>query len=151
MEEREPFVGGSGRILKLCFDRANVDKAELFITNSIHCHPPGDRDPLHHESENCLPYLREELREIVRPRLVIGVGRFAKLAVGSVYDGDAEGRELGWPFRAPRPRQSDPPQITYLLFPKHPYWIMTRPAPVREEYVRQVGRAIKWAFALDTN
>ncbi len=149
MEAGEPFVGGSGRILQRCFDRANVAKDDLFITNSIHCHPPEDRDPLPHESKNCEPFLREELLEIVRPRLVIGVGKFAKAAVLSIYDarGDAEARELNWPFRVPRPRRTDPPDITYLLFPKHPYWIMTRPAPMREEYIRQVGRAIKWAFS----
>lgn len=149
MDAGEPFVGGSGRILQLCFDRANVEKDELFITNSIHCHPPDDRDPLPHESKNCESFLREELLEIVRPRLVIGVGKFAKAAVLSIYDAKAnvEARELNWPFRVPRPRRSDPPYIPYCLFPKHPYWIMTRPAPMREEYIRNVGRAIEWAFA----
>jgi uracil-DNA glycosylase family 4 len=151
MDAGEPFVGGSGRILQLCFDRAGVDKDQLFITNSIHCHPPGDRDPLPHESKNCEPFLREELREIVRPRLVIGVGRFAKAAVLSLYEVGTDARELIFPFRIPRPRRSDAPDITYLLFPKHPYWIMTRPAPLREEYIRQMGHAIEWAFTLDAD
>jgi uracil-DNA glycosylase family 4 len=102
MEEREPFVGGSGLILDKAFARAGYDKADLFITNSIHCHPPGDRDPKPEESKNCAGFLRKELREIVQPRLVIGVGRYAKAAVRSLYE--AEARELNWPFRVPRPR-----------------------------------------------
>jgi hypothetical protein len=58
----------------------------------------------------------------MQPRLVIGVDRYAKAAVRSLYE--AEARELNWPFRVPRPRLSSP-DMTYLLFPQHPYWIVT--------------------------
>lgn len=146
MEAQEPFYGGSGHILDRCFKKAKVTKADLFITNSIHCHPPGDRDPLAHETANCAGFLHTELREIVQPRLVIGVGKFAKAAVLRLYP-EPKGRELEWPFRVPRPRRSDPSRVTYLVFPPHPYYIMTRPAPVREHYERRVARAIEWAFA----
>lgn len=144
MQQQEPFYKGSGRILEGCYQRAGKDKPDLFITNSIHCHPPDDRDPYPHETENCAGFLRTELREIVQPRLVIGVGKFAKDALRSLYP---DGRELNWPFRVPRPRRDDPPEPTYLLFPPHPYWIMTRPAPVREHYERRLARAIEWGFA----
>jgi DNA polymerase len=146
MGKQEPFYGGSGNVLNHCFKRAGRKKAELFITNSIHCHPPGDRDPYPHETKNCADFLRAELREIVRPRLVIGVGKYAKAAVLLLYP---EARELDWPFRVPRPRRSDPAGLPYLLFPPHPYHIMTRAAPIREQYVRRVGRAIEWAFETD--
>ena len=36
----------AGKCLIDAFDRAGFDKTDLFITNSIHCHPPDDRDPL---------------------------------------------------------------------------------------------------------
>jgi DNA polymerase len=143
MEKQEPFYRGSGRVLERCFKRAGVDKTDLFITNSIHCHPPDDRDPYPHESANCLPFLRAELRDIVRPRLVIGVGKFARVALLQIYP---EARQLTWPFRVPRPRRADPPDIAYLLFPKHPYFIMTRPPDVREDYERRLARAIEWGF-----
>lgn len=145
MDKQEPFYGGSGSVLNRCFDRARRAKTDLFITNSIHCHPPGDRDPLPHESQNCLRFLRAELR-IVQPHLVIGVGKFAKAALLRLYP---EARELNWPFRVPRARQSDPADMPYLLFPPHPYHIMTRAAPIREQYIRRVGRAIEWAFEID--
>lgn len=148
MDQREPFVGGSARILENAWRRAGYEKCDLFITNSIHCHPPDDRDPYPHETANCAGFLRAELREIVQPRLVVGVGKFAKAAVLSLYP-NPEARELNWPFRIPRPRLSDSPDTTYLLFPPHPYHIMTRAAPIREQYVRGVGRAIEWAFETD--
>ncbi|WP_255784574.1 uracil-DNA glycosylase family protein [Mycobacteroides abscessus] len=143
MKMQEPFYGGSGRVLDRCYARAKVAKTDLFITNSIHCHPPGDRDPLPHESTNCLPFLRAELRDIVRPRLVIGVGKFAKASVLGIYP---EARQLDWPFRVPRPRRADPPDLPYLLFPPHPYFIMTRPLAMREQYERRLSRAIEWSF-----
>jgi uracil-DNA glycosylase family 4 len=148
MEKQEPSFGGSGRVLDRCYKRAGHDKTDLFITNSIHCHPPDDRDPYPHETDNCAGFLRTELREIVQPRLVIGVGKFAKAALLSLYP-YPEARELNWPFRVPRPRMSDPSELTYLLFPPHPYWIMTRPAPEREKYVRRLARAIEWGFAAE--
>lgn len=144
MEKQEPFYGGSGRVLDRCFDRAQILKTELFITNSIHCHPPDDRDPYPHETANCADFLRAELREIVQPRLVIGVGKFAKAALQSLYP---TGRELAWPFGVPRSRVSDRSEATYLLFPPHPYWIMTRPVQIREDYERRLARAIQWGFA----
>ncbi len=143
MKEQEPFYGGSGRVLDRGFERADVAKSDLFITNSIHCHPPDDRDPHPHESANCLPFLRAELREIVQPRLVIGVGKFAKAALLEVYP---EARQLSWPFRVPRARRDDPPDLPHLLFPQHPYFIMTRPRAVRDHYERQLARAIEWGF-----
>ena len=145
MKEQEPFYGGSGRVLDRCFERAGIEKTDLFITNSIHCHPPGDRDPYPHETKNCSGFLRVELREIVQPRLVIGVGKFAKASLLLLYP---EARELNWPFRVPRARSSDSPNLPYLLFPPHPYFIMTRAAPVREQYERRLSRAIDWGFTL---
>lgn len=143
MKAQEPFLGGSGRILDRCYQRAGVAKAHLFITNSLHCHPPGNRDPHPHESANCLPFLHTELRDIVRPRLVIGVGKFAKAALAQVYP---EARELNWPFRVPPARRDDQPGEPCLLFPPHPYHIMTRERLVREQYVHSLARAIAWGF-----
>jgi hypothetical protein len=70
------------------------------------------------------------------PRLVIGVGKFAKASLLRIYP---EARELTWPFRVPYARRSDLPGVPHLLFPPHPYWIMTRPADVRELLRAQTG------------
>ncbi|WP_342314588.1 uracil-DNA glycosylase [Mycobacterium avium subsp. hominissuis] len=143
MEKQEPFYRGSGDVLDRCFKRAGVAKTDLFITNSIHCHPPGDRDPYPHESANCFRFLRAELCDIVQPRLVIGVGKFAKASLLRLYP---DARQMSWPFRVPRARRTDAPDLPRLLFPPHPYWIMTRPPAVREHYERTLARAIEWGF-----
>jgi hypothetical protein len=82
-----------------------------------------------------------------KPRLVIGVGTYAKAALVTLYD--AEARELDWPFRVPRARRSDPPGLPYLLFPPHPRSIMFKAPPIREDYVRRLARAIEWGFATE--
>lgn len=145
MEAQEPFYRGSGAVLDRVFIRAKCTKADLFITNSIHCHPPGDRDPYPHETQNCAEFLRTELHDIVRPGVVIGVGKFARQAVLRLYPKPIA-REINWPFRIPRSRKADPPNLTYLVFPPHPYHIMTRPALDRELYERRLARAIEWGF-----
>lgn len=62
---------------------------------------------------------------------------------------EPDGRELKWPFRVPRRRQSDPIDVTYLVFPHRPYYIMTRAAPIRDQYEQRVARAIQWAFEIE--
>lgn len=54
------FVGRSGKLL----DRAlsDLDNSDVFITNTVRCRPPGNRDPLPNERTACAPYLEEESR-----------------------------------------------------------------------------------------
>ena len=146
MDTKEPFTGGSERILLASFELADVKKAQLFITNTVHCHPhssPRDnRDPYPHELLNCRPHLRGEL-DIVEPRLVIGLGRFAEEALRD--EAKSRGwRELPWPLnRSPRTNSAEATALLCLL---HPYRVMTRPEDVRDEYIRGLARALRWAF-----
>jgi len=144
MASQIPFTGGSERVLNESFKLAGItNKREVFITNTVHCHPhshPRDnRDPLPCEIANCRSHLHDEL-EIVAPRLVIGLGRYAKDALRSEYP---HARELPWPFRIPRTSGAGSPDM---LFPPHPYWIMTRPKDIHEQYVRGLAHALKWGF-----
>ncbi len=77
MQTQVPFTGGSGRLLDQAFDLASVCKEQLYITNVVHCHPPDNRPSRPEEIENCSEYLCREL-EIVRPKLVIGLGKDAR-------------------------------------------------------------------------
>ncbi len=76
------------------------------------------------------------------------MGKFAKSAVLRLYP-EPDGREISWPFRVPRSKQSDLSGLTHLLFPPHPYYIMTRATHIRDEYERRVARAIQWAFDVE--
>ncbi len=100
METQEPVTRGSGRILDDSFKKAGIAKDKLFITNVVHCHPPENHPTsLPEWKGNCTPYLHREL-QIVQPRLVIGLGDDAEVAVRSAYPGV---KALPWPFTFPPP------------------------------------------------
>jgi uracil-DNA glycosylase len=91
--------------------------------------------------ENCRPYLLREL-EIVQPKLVIGMGRDAEAALRSFY---TEPRFLTWPFTVPRATGSK--TAPYVLFAKHPAWIMRQhDGSLEEEYRTSLAGALKWGF-----
>ncbi len=142
MESQIPFTGGGGRFLDDSFDIAGIAKHQIFITNVVHCHPPGDRKSLPDEIMNCTPYLHREL-EIVQPSLIIGLGLDAKAALRSAYP---EARELPWPFTVPLDHGAEATAFPDLLFAPHPSSIRWKPKDIREEYVTSLARALEWGF-----
>ena len=72
----EPFVGPAGQLLNAMLRAIGLDRDAVFIANVLKCRPPDDRNPAPAEIEQCLPYLRRQI-ELVRPKLIVAVGRFA--------------------------------------------------------------------------
>ena len=97
-----PFVGRAGKLLGELLAAAGLSRDDVWITNVVKARPPSNRDPRAPEVAHCRPWLEREL-EIIRPRLVVPLGRhalkhFAPAAKigevhGTVLAGDA-GREL---------------------------------------------------------
>ena len=74
----EPFVGKSGQLLDrylALIDRPR-DGGSVYIANIVKCRPPHNRDPKPEESEQCLPWLRAQVR-ILRPQIIVCLGRIA--------------------------------------------------------------------------
>lgn len=73
----EPFVGQAGLLLDQMLAAIDLNRREhVYIANVLKCRPPGNRNPAPEEIEQCLPYLKRQI-ELVRPRLLIAMGRFA--------------------------------------------------------------------------
>ena len=78
----EPFVGAAGKLLdnmlrSVGLARCGDDPARtVFIANVIKCRPPGNRNPEVDEIAQCEPILKRQI-ELVRPRLLLALGRFA--------------------------------------------------------------------------
>ncbi|MCB0927151.1 MAG: uracil-DNA glycosylase [Mycobacterium sp.] len=136
-----PFTGHSGNYIDRALELAGRRKDELFITNVVHCHPPGDRPSKRHEIDNCVPFLHEEL-DVVSPRLIIGLGGDAENVLSAHYP---DARQLTWPFVKPRTRT---PAATYLLFPEHPGSLRFKKTADRAYYAPSLARAIRWGFEL---
>jgi len=81
----EPFVGQAGRLLDnmlASIGRARRVDADhpVFIANVLKCRPPGNSNPQPEEVSACEPFLLRQI-ELVRPRLVLVMGRFAAQSV----------------------------------------------------------------------
>ena len=61
-EDRDgiPFTGQSGQVFDRLLSGIGLSREDIYITNIIKCHPPGNRDPRPEEQEACMPYLKYE-------------------------------------------------------------------------------------------
>jgi len=71
-----PFVGPAGKLFDQLLSEISLKREELYITNIIKCHPPGNRDPEENEKEHCFPYLKYETF-LLKPRIIVCLGRVA--------------------------------------------------------------------------
>jgi uracil-DNA glycosylase family 4 len=99
-EQGVPFVGAAGKQLEELLGGVGLKRTDVFICNVLKCRPPGNRDPLPAEIENCQDYLMRQV-ELIEPRVICTLGNFAtKLLRGdptgiSRLHGQAEIRVVG--------------------------------------------------------
>jgi len=73
----EPFVGQAGKLLDNMLAAIGLKRGEnVYIANVLKCRPPGNRNPEPAEVEKCTPFLKEQIA-LIRPKLIIAMGRFA--------------------------------------------------------------------------
>lgn len=83
----EPFVGPSGQLLDamlraLALTRGDDGPPEqrVYIANTLKCRPPRNRNPTPEEMLKCEPFLVRQI-ELVQPRIILAMGRFAVQAL----------------------------------------------------------------------
>lgn len=77
----EPFVGQAGRLLDNMLKSIGLHRGDnVFIANVLKSRPPGNRNPQPEEVEACMPYLQRQI-ELIRPKIIVAVGRFAAQAL----------------------------------------------------------------------
>ncbi len=73
----EPFVGRAGQLLDKFLDYIGLDRnTNVFIGNVVKCRPPQNRDPRPEETEVCIDWLREQVRQM-RPKIIVCLGRIS--------------------------------------------------------------------------
>jgi DNA polymerase len=72
----EPFVGRAGQLLTKIIEAISLTREQVYIANVIKCRPPGNRNPEPDEVAACEPFLFEQIA-IVRPRVIVALGKFA--------------------------------------------------------------------------
>lgn len=84
-QQGEPFVGSSGQLLDnmlkaVGLHRQAQGEAGVYITNTLKCRPPGNRNPSPQELATCAPYLARQVA-LVQPKIILAMGRFAVQAL----------------------------------------------------------------------
>ncbi len=88
-----PFVGPSGRLLDQFLDEIDLDRGEVYITNVVKDRPPENRDPRKAEIELYRPFLMRQI-EIIQPRVIVPLGRFAMNVVLERFGLDQKGQKI---------------------------------------------------------
>jgi DNA polymerase len=125
----EPFVGAAGQLLDQMLTAVGLTRkpeggvqGRVYIANVLKCRPPGNRNPHPEEVAQCLPYLQRQI-ELVRPKVLLAMGRFGAQALLAPELGHAEGTPLG-KLRGQVHRYSETPVVvTY-----HPAYLLRSPA-----------------------
>lgn len=121
----EPFVGRAGRLLDAMLRAIGLSRTQnVYIANVLKSRPPNNRDPRPEEVAACLPYLRRQI-ELIRPRLLIAVGRIA--AQNLLGSGESLSRLRGRVHSFGE--LNTPLVVTY-----HPAYLLRNPADKRKAW-----------------
>jgi uracil-DNA glycosylase len=95
-----PFVGPAGQLLEQLLGEIGLERKDVFINNVLQCRPPGNRDPMPEEVEECKPFLMKRI-ELIEPKVICTLGNHStKLLTGSPrgitkVHGDPQQRQVG--------------------------------------------------------
>jgi DNA polymerase len=87
--EGEPFVGAAGQLLDRMLAALQLTRAadgpqppsqRVYIANTLKCRPPRNRNPAPEELACCEPFLVRQI-ELLRPRIILAMGKFAVQAL----------------------------------------------------------------------
>lgn len=98
-EERRPFVGQAGKLLRKTLVANGFSEDEVFITNIVKFRPPENRDPTPEEIEFFRPFLDRQI-EIIDPKIIVTLGRFSMYKflgpTGSISKIHGQPRSINW-------------------------------------------------------
>jgi uracil-DNA glycosylase family 4 len=75
-EAGRPFIGRAGKLLNEFLKSIGLNRDLVFITNTIKCRPPENRDPGIVEINACSDYLDQQIN-IIKPKVLVLLGKIA--------------------------------------------------------------------------
>ena len=117
-----PFVVRAGQLLDAMIFALGLERDQTYIANVLKCRPPDNRDPLGEEVRSCETYLHRQI-ELLEPRIIIALGRFAaqSLLKSSLPIGKLRGLQHSYePFGIP------------LVATYHPAYLLRSPLEKRK-------------------
>ena len=75
-----PFVGRAGQLLTRMLASVDLTREEVYITNTVLCRPPNNRNPEADELAACAPFLADKLA-VIQPKVILTLGSVATQAM----------------------------------------------------------------------
>lgn len=72
-EQGRPFVGRAGQLLTKVLASAGIERESVYITNTVKCRPPKNRDPQPDEMTACDVYLQSQIL-LIDPAIIVTLG-----------------------------------------------------------------------------
>lgn len=79
-----PFIGQSGSLLRATLQLQGFPMEDLYITNTVRCRPPNNRNPTGPELKACQKWTKKFI-EALQPKLIVPVGKFAMQEVALLF------------------------------------------------------------------
>ena len=77
----EPFVGRGGQLLDKMLAVVDLDRNKnIYIANMVKCRPPKNRDPKPDEQDQCINWLRNQVK-LIKPKIIVCLGRISAMRV----------------------------------------------------------------------
>jgi uracil-DNA glycosylase family 4 len=121
-QQGKPFVGPAGQLLIKMVQAIQLNREEVFITNTVKCRPPGNRLPSNEEIAQCRFFLEEEIR-LTDPPILVALGGCAARTLTRSPDkiSDLRGRFMDYQGRR-------------LMATYHPAFLLRNPEAKREAW-----------------
>jgi len=130
-----PFIGNSGQLLDRMIAAITLKREDVYLSNVIKCHPPGNRNPELDEINSCRPFLVHQL-QLIQPRVIVALG---KLAAQTLLETDTPIKQLRGTF------YTHPAYGKAQVMPTfHPSYLLHNPAAKREAWndLKKVAREL---------
>ena len=89
-EHGEPFIGRAGKLLDAFLQSIDLSRDKVFITNTVKCRPPDNRNPSIDELNQCSSFLTSQINA-VKPKVLILLG---KIAANNLLNNDSPMSDL---------------------------------------------------------
>ena len=97
-KQGRPFVGRAGQLLTNILEKGgNIPRSSVYITNTIKCRPPDNRNPNLNEVTCCREYLEAQLL-LLQPKIIVTLGNIPTKALLNTSQGitSLRGRWQKW-------------------------------------------------------
>ena len=82
----KPFKGEAGKLLDKMLHAIQLNRENVYLTNTIFWRPPGNRKPTEEEISACLPYVKKHIN-LINPKILVLVGATAASALLNIQTG----------------------------------------------------------------